>query len=281
MKSIFSGVYRPTDNDFSKLWKDGLFIVDTNVLLNIYRYPDSASQELLKTLKTIQTRLWIPYHVALEFQNNRLKVIAEQKMKFHDVRKIAKNIVGHLDGEFRKMQLHDKHALIDPSKFIDDIEKSVAKFLSVLDDAEKKQINVNDADELWKKIDSLFDGRIGPKPTAEEIRQIDKRAIERFENSTPPEYMDWKNDGAHQSKFSYGDILYTRANGNLYIWEQMLSHLESEEIKFVVFLTDDDKADWWWKVESDGLKTLGPMPELLEEIRRGGFQREAQRFKQS
>lgn len=35
MKGIFLGYYRPTDAEFSQLWKDCLFILDAKVLLNL------------------------------------------------------------------------------------------------------------------------------------------------------------------------------------------------------------------------------------------------------
>ena len=37
-----------------------------------------------------------------------------------------------------------------------------------------------------------------------------------------------------------------------------------------MFVTDDGKDDWWWKIESDGPKTVGPRPELVEEARSVG-----------
>lgn len=86
MKELFPGFYRPTEEEFTSLWKDGLFVLDANFLLNIYRFPEKASNELLDIMSKISDRLWIPYEAALEFQRNRLSVIADQKKKFSDVR---------------------------------------------------------------------------------------------------------------------------------------------------------------------------------------------------
>ena len=38
MKDIFKGYYRPSDDEFKKMWEEGIFVFDTNVLLNFYRY---------------------------------------------------------------------------------------------------------------------------------------------------------------------------------------------------------------------------------------------------
>ncbi|NJM11835.1 MAG: hypothetical protein HC889_08085 [Synechococcaceae cyanobacterium SM1_2_3] len=34
-------------------------------------------------------------------------------------------------------------------------------------------------------------------------------------------------------------------------------------MKHIVFVTDDEKEDWWLTIESKGEKTIGPRPELL------------------
>jgi hypothetical protein len=38
MKDIFRGYYKLDDDEFKQLWKKAVFIFDTNVLLNLYRY---------------------------------------------------------------------------------------------------------------------------------------------------------------------------------------------------------------------------------------------------
>lgn len=50
-----------------KVWKDGIIVFDTNVLLNLYRYSEEARDELLELMKSFQKRLWMPYQVGLEF----------------------------------------------------------------------------------------------------------------------------------------------------------------------------------------------------------------------
>ncbi|WP_426065396.1 PIN-like domain-containing protein [Flavobacterium sp. DSP2-3-1] len=36
--------------DFQKIWKEGVFIFDSNVLLDLYRLPESAKNDLLGVL---------------------------------------------------------------------------------------------------------------------------------------------------------------------------------------------------------------------------------------
>src|SRR5687768_480826 len=85
MKNVFPGYYSLSEKELKKLWKECTFIVDTNVLLNLYRYQKETSDELLKVLRKLSDRLWIPFQVGLEYQENRLNVINEQVDMYHRV----------------------------------------------------------------------------------------------------------------------------------------------------------------------------------------------------
>ncbi len=78
MKKKFFGYYRPNNDQFSELWKNCVFIIDANVLLDLYRSPTELRKDLIMLLKLISNRLWVPYQVALEYQQNRLNAIADQ-----------------------------------------------------------------------------------------------------------------------------------------------------------------------------------------------------------
>jgi hypothetical protein len=97
MKKLFPSYYQLNDNEFSQLWKDATFVFDTNVLLNLYRYQASTRDSLLKVIRQLSGRVWIPYHVGLEFQLNRLRVIAEQYNRFSEVRGIIDDSIGEME----------------------------------------------------------------------------------------------------------------------------------------------------------------------------------------
>ena len=79
MKKAFVGYYAPSDEEYRRLWKEGQIVLDANVLLDFYRLPTSARDELLTVLELLKERLWIPYQVALEFQRRRLTVISSER----------------------------------------------------------------------------------------------------------------------------------------------------------------------------------------------------------
>jgi hypothetical protein len=68
---IFGGgleAYRTvTDDDYHSLLTSGLVVLDTNALLNLYRYHAKTREDLIKVLARLESRLWVPYHVMNEF----------------------------------------------------------------------------------------------------------------------------------------------------------------------------------------------------------------------
>jgi hypothetical protein len=89
----------------------------------------------------------------------------------------------------------------------------------------------------------------------------------RYEEKRPPGYVDAaKAKLADQTVYLYGGLVYKREYGDLIIWNQIINKAKGDQIKSIILLTDDEKADWWWRVESKGKKTIGPRPELIEEV---------------
>ncbi|NJC28449.1 PIN-like domain-containing protein [Neolewinella antarctica] len=85
---LLNKIYRSADNiDFSTVWGEALFVFDSNVLLDLYRLPNSATEDLINLFKNenIQARCWIPKNTILEFYNNRISAISDQKNKFSKV----------------------------------------------------------------------------------------------------------------------------------------------------------------------------------------------------
>jgi len=85
--------------------------------------------------------------------------------------------------------------------------------------------------------------------------------------SVVPGYKDLEKDKDEPDEHIHGGITYRRKYGDFLVWKQLLEHSKSVNAKSVIFVTDDGKEDWWWKIESDGPKTIGPRPELVEEAR--------------
>jgi hypothetical protein len=57
--------------------------------------------------------------------------------------------------------------------------------------------------------------------------------------------------------------VYQSQFGDLVLWKQLLEWSKLKKIKAIIFITADNKEDWWHRVSG---KTIGPRPELVSEI---------------
>ena len=166
MRELFPGYYRPTEEEFAKLWENCFFVLDTNVLLNLYRYDQKTRDEFLKVLEIIKNRLWIPHQVALEFQENRLNTINGQNQKLDNLRNALSGIESRLRDELIKYPSIPHHDLLEETK------TRFKSFLVSLQDLENQQPNVNDFDYIREQIDQLFNNKIGDSPTQTDLEHI-------------------------------------------------------------------------------------------------------------
>ncbi|WP_159845808.1 PIN-like domain-containing protein [Brevundimonas sp. G8] len=266
MKEIFPSYYKLSNEDVSDIWSKGTFVLDANVLLNLYRYPLEARDDILRVLSAVKDRLWIPHHAALEFQRNRLSVISEQMKRYRDVRDIAKDIIKSVENGTEKLQLRQRHSSINIDSFILKLEPVISDFISTLDELERHQNDVHDHDQLRDMIDELCDGKVGSGLNREEYESISKEGKERFANKVPPGYLDIGKDKSANPSFSYNGVVMERQYGDLIVWKQIVSFAKGDQSKDIIYITDDTKEDWWWVVDSGGKKKIGPRPELVEEL---------------
>ena len=259
MKSTFKSFYKPQGNELKELWEDAIFVFDTNILTNLYRYQSETSTDFLDILNKIQDKIWIPHHVALEYQRNRLLVIEEQHKKFAETKKTINSMVNELQQNLDHLQLRNRHSHIDPDPLIKGIESLKDNFFQNLDQLEKSSIQISSKDDIREKLDNLFEGKIGKAPTQDEIDQQEKDGEARFNLKIPPGYEDQNKDGS----FSFKGVRYQNKFGDFFIWKQIIEHSNAFDIEHLIFVTDDTKKDWWEIVKG---KKVGLRTELIDEI---------------
>ena len=272
MREQFSAYYRHTDEELTKLWSECLFVLDTNVLLNMYRYPSQAREALLRTLQRVADRLWIPHQVALEYQVNRLSVIAEQVKRYHEVRLVLHDVQNKLTSELGKLQIQKRHSAIEVDSLISQVANLFAGFSESLETGQQRQPDVYDEDNLRKELDALFSGKVGPKPSDQtELDEIYQEGKARYAIKRPPGYQDLTKVKPDDSDVHVHDgLVFKREYGDLILWKQTLAEVSAKACRYVIFVTDDDKEDWWWHIDSQGRKIIGPRAELVEEMKSVG-----------
>src|SRR4051794_23350317 len=72
------------DPERSAFFKDGIIVLDTNVLLSLYEYTETSRREVLSALEQTAGRLWMPYQVGLEFVRGRRSTLESRKRALAD-----------------------------------------------------------------------------------------------------------------------------------------------------------------------------------------------------
>lgn len=260
---MYQGFYRPSDEELNRALKEGLIVLDASFLLNLYRLPDQARKDIIEVLRLVRGHIWVPYQAGLEFQRNRLKVIAEQKTTFVKVRNALLETVKSFKKVIEPMALKKRHSMIDPAYFITEQNSLINSLVDELDVLAEKQLNVDQNDPLRACLDEILDGYLGEPPaTQKELDCFFNEGKIRYERKIPPGYMD-----DFKETYSYGGLYYDGKYGDLVLWKQLIEHTKSEGIDMVILLSEDSKEDWYLLV--DGKKVM-PRPELTEEILREG-----------
>src|SRR6266446_547589 len=102
MRKKFLGYYKPTQNELTKMWREAIFVIDTSVLLNIYRYTPKTREDFFKILEQLKSRIWIPHQVAYEYLEQRENVIAQQNLIYEDIKGILSYLQKNVINKYKK-----------------------------------------------------------------------------------------------------------------------------------------------------------------------------------
>lgn len=252
MKKQFAEYYNLPDERIKEIWDNSLIVLDTNVLLNLYRYKEEARNEFINIIKSYKERLWIPYQVGFEFHRNRESIIIKNKVAY---RLVKDKLTEQLDKFVNFLNSNGdltRHPYIDTK----DIQKRVTQFSAsiskTLDKQQNEHPDYSQNDDILNAITELFDGRVGGDFTDKDIEAIYKEGEKRYANKVPPGYCDEKNKKDKGKRRLYGDLI---------VWKQTINHCKELE-KDIIFITDDHKPDWWDEI--GGKHT--PRKELIREF---------------
>lgn len=245
MRSIFPGHFRPKEQDFKSHWESSIFIVDANVLLNLYRYSEATRKELQEAIKALEGRVFIPHQAASEFLRNRLSVTSDQSKEYTSAIKTINDLV-------KKISSKERHPFISDDKLteLNELSTTVVENLEL---QQKALLDKLSNDEILEFIEITFEGKTGLPYSEERLPELIKLGEKRYDSKIPPGYKDANKDSLEDPLRKYGDLL---------VWLQTIDYAKENQCS-VVFITDDKKEDWW--LEQSG-RTISPRPELIEEF---------------
>jgi HJR/Mrr/RecB family endonuclease len=258
-----------------KFFREGLIVLDANVLLDLYQLTPDARTQVLNSLSDVLNRLWVPYQAVIEFSRNRKRVVIDRVSSFKQTKQAlqsaADNAIDELEAAVGKLlRQRERNGTLREWAAADvglDRKSMLVRLTGIMDPAlaeldalsaehDLYPRDVQQSDPLLSQIDKLLDGRIGPAYGSAELRALVEEAHEfRFPNQMPPGYLDAAKGTA---LLGAGDYL---------LWRQTIdkARLMSSDERMVLLITSDLKGDWW---DLDTKKKpLGPRPELVQEMR--------------
>jgi PIN like domain len=223
--------------------RDGIVVVDTNVLLIPYTTGRASLEQIRRTYDhlTKEDRLRIPGQVAREFADNRaekLKGLFQQLSRKRDIN-LSRSEYPLLEGIPEYSEVTKQEA---------DIETSLAAYRKAIGTLLDTIASWHWNDPVSVIYRDLFndDTVVEPQVDREDILNELKY---RQEHRIPPGYKDANNE--------YSGV------GDLLIWKTLLQ-IGRDTSRHLIFVSGDEKTDWRYQSEN---RALYPRFELLDEYR--------------
>ncbi|QDG68525.1 hypothetical protein NIBR502772_22010 [Pseudarthrobacter sp. NIBRBAC000502772] len=248
----FEGYRTAIRNDHIQVLRQGLVVLDTNVLLDLYRYGKQGRDDLIAALRAIGDRLWVPNHAMVEFWRNREGILKDPGGTAVLIRTLGSNT----DAIFKAVDLWGKQRS-HPKATVEGLTQELTECLARLRDKvtqlseEETETWARDTskDEVLLQLEQILQGKVG-RPLDEGAHKAALiEAKRRGDNQIPPGYLDAKKPEPD----SAGDYL---------VWEQLLVEAAQRQLD-VLFITRDAKDDW---VRKEGGEIRGPRIELIHEL---------------
>lgn len=240
MKNKFIEYHITTQQEFKDAQDSSLLVFDTSVLLDLYRGSSELQNAIKRIMQHATDRLFLPYHVGLEFHKNRIKV---KRDTWSNVSNISRSIASiKQPGKYRKKSVgQELFNLI--AKDIEKIDKKINQFLK---DHQPKTKNSNDAILLF--IENVFDGKVDEPFSEDEIKGFEQEYVDAISNN---EYVAGRKDVNKNNGNDFGDNI---------ILQHMIRKSKSVN-KDVTFVTSETKDDWF---ELNGKDIVRPTPFIVK-----------------
>jgi predicted nucleic acid-binding protein len=261
MRDLFSWRLKPSEEDFTDLWKGATFVFDTNFLLDLYRVSHSTAQDFFNILECLEEKIWLPYQVASEFLDRREETIKSESKSFQKALESLKkwkdeqlsfqHLKGLLGGAGRVVSSEVGFLFEQQDTYKAVIEEVENCFRDKIEELAKINSSLNsEEDYILEKILLLFDGKVGNPYSASTLQELYKEGEERYKHKKPPGFMDAKDK---EGERKYGDFI---------LWKQILDFATTKSCS-IVLVTGEKKEDWWIKKEG---AIISPHLELRREF---------------
>lgn len=237
--SFINAPVQRTRADWVAAWSEATFVLDTNVLCTLYRSPTDESLKLIEFLSSLGGRLWLPYHVALEFNcQQRERFLDSPAVKDFE---IAKQKKFEHESQLKSLVQTEKWVIdkLDQLENADRKREEIgAAFQKIREHFPEPNVAVMPSDILLSRISALLNQKIGPPPKSQSevdflVKQADDRAIFKI----APGYTDLEKPEGTLDR----GLVYKKAAGDFIIWSQILDYSKKNQKRAVFFITEEKK----------------------------------------
>ena len=205
MKSLYPGHFKPSDAEFQAMWQNNIFVFDTNVLLNLYRYSEATREQLLTIMDALKNRLWIPRKVTDEFFDNRFEVLGKQIQQYDGMKNTLEKVLADLDNT-------RQHPFVS-ADILGGITELFSKVQAELAENRSRVLSRSNNDEILQRLGELFNGKVGANFTTAELDTIYSEGAKRVEKNIPPGFIDAKEKAKCGDNYRiYGDFIVWKQN---------------------------------------------------------------------
>lgn len=225
--------------------KSTVFVLDTNILLNMGRLSLHSGEHFLNLLKSVEDRIWIPRQVFNEFEKNKKHVFGDVPKRYEKIKRelkeknqnfangIEKTLSNPMDLNYLGVEELNK-LILDK---VTEINGIIEGFSVVEEDIIAQGHHKTFQNNFFNFVDNL---KVGKEISISERLRILSEGELRYRYQIPPGFKDEqkdKKDIEPQGKF-----------GDLFLWKEILTLPERKVfpgLTDIVFITNDQKQDWF------------------------------------
>ncbi|MBM7650507.1 hypothetical protein JOC78_003501, partial [Bacillus ectoiniformans] len=254
-----------SNDEFQEIWDENpIVILDTNVLLNLYRWSAGTSEQILENFNEVIDSLWIPNQVYTEFHTHKEKIRSQSFNKYKnltaEVNRTLKNTHTELSkrflqyGKYKFPKIKELAAVLEGE--IEKLKQVSEDFKTSIADEINNNVTLLSNDEVSSLVDTLLaNEKVGNEFSFQRLLEIYEEGDRRYKYKIPPGYRDEEEKGE----------LDIRKFGDLIVWKEILEKSNNEGKRPVIFVTEDVKSDWW-EIKADDV-LVGPRKELVKEFK--------------
>ena len=239
-------------------------ILDTNVLLNVYRFAPGYTEYAYGCLDVVKDYIILPATVRYEYGKHCRSMFAKMENRTKLVSAETKNQIAIARKKITEScDNYERLHFPDCDKLRSDLEEALNNAQKSVEDFFVDRQAVELAGHAWNGEDRLkalvayieSAGNILDDLTYDDVYKWSEEGDKRFKDKTPPGFED------DVTKSQRGIAKY----GDLFIWKEIIRFAELKK-QNVIFVTDDSKDDWWENIS--GKRTFHHV--LIEEFQKTG-----------